>query len=82
MDIENRLYEMVIRGARCIEDGDEIKKDADLVNDLGFDSLSLVELITDIEVEFDIEIEEEEMNNIFKYGRLINYIQNKCVCVS
>lgn len=79
MNIEEKIYEMVMKGARCMTEGEKIDANADLVDDLGFDSLSLVELITDIEVEFDIEIEEEEMNSIFKYGKLITFVQNKCI---
>ena len=55
----------------------EIKMEDDLVYELGMDSLSLVELIVDLEEQFEIEIEEDKMDVIYKYGKLLNYLQER-----
>lgn len=77
MMVENKIYEMIMAKAKTKKDISEILDDNDLVFDLGLDSLSLVELIVDIESEFDIEIGEEEIEEVYKYGRLIKYVEKK-----
>ena len=39
------------------------------------DSLSLVELIVDLENMFDFEVDEEYIDQIYKYGKLVEYIK-------
>lgn len=46
----------------------------DLVYDLGLDSLSMVELIIDLENEFNIEIDGDDISHLYKYGEIVNYI--------
>ncbi len=73
MEVQKKLHDLIMNYAKVSEDY-EIKREDDLVYELGMDSLSLVELIVDIEEQFDIEIEEEQMDVINKYGKLSDYI--------
>ena len=57
-------------------DIDAMTMDSDIANDLGADSLDVVELLMAIEDEFDIEIPDEEIENIKTIGDLVKYIEN------
>ncbi|HEY0881087.1 MAG TPA: acyl carrier protein [Archangium sp.] len=53
---------------------DEIKPESSFIEDLGADSLDIVELVMAMEEEFEIEIPDEEAENIKSVGDAINYI--------
>ncbi len=53
----------------------EITPEKSFVNDLGADSLDTVELMMDIEDEFDLSIPEEEAQKIVTIGDAIKYVQ-------
>ena len=44
--------------------------------DLGADSLDVVDILMSIEDEFEIEVPDEEIENIRTVGELVNYIKN------
>lgn len=54
---------------------DEVVPEASFVDDLGADSLDLVELIMAMEETFDIEIPDEEAEKIQTVQDAMNYIQ-------
>ena len=56
-------------------EADQVKPEAQFVNDLGADSLDTVELIMALEEEFDIEIPDEKAENIKTVGEAIDYIE-------
>lgn len=58
-----------------IDDDSFITLDTDLMEDLNADSLDAVEIIMDIEDEFDITVEEEDVEQIRTISDLINYIE-------
>ena len=58
-----------------IDDDSIIDLDTDLMEDLNADSLDAVEIIMDIEDEFDIEVDEDEVENIRTIADIINYIE-------
>jgi acyl carrier protein len=53
----------------------EISADARFIDDLGADSLDIVELIMAIEEEFEIEIPDEHAERMATVGDAIKYIQ-------
>jgi acyl carrier protein len=53
---------------------DEIKIESSFIEDLGADSLDIVELVMAMVEEFEIEIPDEEAENIKSVGDAINYI--------
>lgn len=57
-------------------DEDQMSMDTNIAADLGADSLDVVELLAEIQDEFDIEIPDEEIENIKTIGDLTEYIQN------
>jgi len=56
-------------------DKDEITMDTTFVDDLGADSLDILQIIMGIEEEFDIEIPNEEAENIVTVGDAVEYIK-------
>ena len=55
---------------------DEITSEASVVEDLGADSLDVVELIMAIEEEFDVEIPDSEAEKIVKVQNIFDYKGN------
>jgi acyl carrier protein len=55
-------------------DANEVVPEASFVDDLGADSLDLVELIMSMEEEFDIEISDEDSEKMVKVEDAYNYI--------
>lgn len=53
---------------------EDSKPEASFIEDLGADSLDIVELIMALEEEFDIEISDENAEKIQTVGDAINYI--------
>ncbi|MDD6484695.1 MAG: acyl carrier protein [Clostridiales bacterium] len=56
-------------------DEDSVTMEASFVDDLGADSLDIVELIMGLETEFDIEIPDEQAEKISTVGDAVNYIK-------
>ena len=56
-------------------EADQVKPEAQFVNDFGADSLDTVELIMALEEEFDIEIPDEKAEKIKTVGEAIDYIE-------
>ncbi len=56
-------------------DKDKIKEDSHFVNDLGADSLDTVELVMELEEEFDINIPDEVAEKIQTVGEAIAHIE-------
>lgn len=58
-------------------DESAVTMDASFVEDLGADSLDIVELIMGLESEFDIEIPDEDAEKISTVGDAYNYIKDR-----
>ena len=59
-------------------DADEIGMDSSFVDDLGADSVDLVELVMAMEEEFDVgEIDEEDLTGLKTVGDCVRYLYNK-----
>lgn len=69
-EIKNMLIEEM-----SIE-ADEIKEDAEFINDLGFNSLELADLIAICEEKYDIDLEEEKIKEIFTVGDFVKYLES------
>ena len=54
---------------------DKITADTDLQEDLGADSLDVVDFFMSIEDEFEVEVPDEEIENIKTVGSLVSYIE-------
>jgi len=57
-------------------EADEITMESSFIDDLGADSLDIVELLMALEEEFDIEIPDEEAEKLSTVGDVVEYIKN------
>lgn len=57
-------------------DESAVTLDSMIADDLGADSLDVVDLLMSLEDEFSVEIPDEEIENIKTVGNLVNYIEN------
>ncbi|MBP1536871.1 MAG: acyl carrier protein [Ruminococcus sp.] len=58
-------------------DENEVTMEANIQDDLGADSLDVVDLVMSIEENFDIEIPDEDVENIKTVGDIVKYIEAK-----
>jgi len=58
-------------------DENEIKLESSFVDDLGADSLDVVELVMALEEEFEVEIPDEDAEKIRSIGAAVEYIKAK-----
>lgn len=75
MSIEARVKKVI--SERLGTDEAAIKNEAHFIDDLGADSLDLVELVMDFEGEFDITIEDEEAEQITTVQSAIDNVTAK-----
>ncbi|WP_061389235.1 acyl carrier protein, partial [Salmonella enterica] len=54
---------------------DKITMDSSIIDDLGADSLDVVDLVMSMEEEFDIEIPDDQVENIKTVGDIVRYIE-------
>jgi len=69
----DKVKEIVVEQLGVEEE--EVSQSSSFVDDLGADSLDLVELIMALEEEFDMEIPDEDAEKISTVGDAINYIK-------
>ncbi|RJQ29082.1 MAG: acyl carrier protein [Peptococcaceae bacterium] len=58
-------------------EAEEVTMESSFVDDLGADSLDIVELVMALEEEFEMEIPDEEAEKIRTVGEAIKYIQER-----
>ena len=73
-DIADRVKKIVVEHLQV--DADKVTDDASFLNDLGADSLDVVELVMVFEEEFGIEIPEESQESIQKVGDAIKFVES------
>ncbi|HNX64189.1 MAG TPA: acyl carrier protein [Oscillospiraceae bacterium] len=57
-------------------DADKVTLSASITEDLGADSLDVVDLVMSLEEEFDMEIPDEAVENIKTIGDIVKYIED------
>ena len=57
-------------------DPESITLDTNLIDDLGADSLDVVELIMSLEDEFGVTISDEDAAQLYTVGRIVDYLDN------
>ncbi len=58
-------------------DADNVTLETNIVEDLGADSISLMEFTLALEDEFGIEISDEDAEHILTLGQVVDYVSNK-----
>ena len=73
MDIEARVKEIIVEQLGVSDS--EVVPEAKFIDDLGADSLDLVELVMALEEEYGTEISDEEAEKILTVGDAYDYIR-------
>jgi acyl carrier protein len=73
MEIAEKVKEIVSQ--QLDQDKEVIKDESDFIDDLGADSLAIVELTLAFEEQFEIEIKDEDVERIRTVGDAIEYIK-------
>jgi acyl carrier protein len=73
MSVEDKVKKIIAE--KLSVDVEEVVPAASFVDDLGADSLDLVELIMSMEEEFDIEISDEDAEKLVTFQDVIDYIK-------
>jgi len=71
-EIEAKVYDIVAE--QMSVDRNELTRDTSFVNDLNADSLDTVELVMELEDEFETSIPDDEAEKIQTVGQAIDYI--------
>ena len=72
--VEERVVDIVAEQLGV--EKDKISRETSFVNDLGADSLDTVELVMELEEEFNISIPDEAAEKIQKVGEAVDFIEN------
>ena len=60
-----------------LKDASKVTLEAHLVNDLGADSLDVVEMLLELEKEYGVEITDEQAADLKTVGDIVNLVDNK-----
>jgi acyl carrier protein len=74
-DLEERVSEMIIEQLGATKQ--EIVPEASFIDDLGADSLDIVELVMAMEETFDIEIPDDDAEKIQTIGDAVAYLRDR-----
>ena len=73
-DVFERVKRIIVD--RLGVDESEVTPEASFKDDLGADSLDIVELVMELEDEFDLEISDEDAEKITTVGEVVDYIES------
>lgn len=73
-ELKDRITKIIVD--RLGVDEEEVKVEASFKEDLGADSLDVVELVMELEDEFDMEISDEDAEKISTVGDVVDYINS------
>lgn len=74
-DVLDRVKSIVVD--KLGVDADEVTLEASFKDDLGADSLDVVELVMELEEAFNLEISDDDAKQINSVGDVVNYIASK-----
>jgi acyl carrier protein len=75
MALEERVREIIVEQLGVT--AEEVVGEASFIDDLGADSLDIVELVMAMEESFDVEIPDEDAERIQTIGSAIKYLKEK-----
>jgi acyl carrier protein len=75
MALEEKVSEIIVEQLGISKE--EVVPEASFIDDLGADSLDIVELVMAMEEEFDVEIPDDDAEKIQTIGDAISYLKEK-----
>lgn len=77
MTVEDKVVEVICEVISVKRE--LVTREANMINDLGVDSLDIIELTMDIEEEFGIDIPDEDIENMKIVGDICEYLEKRNV---
>ncbi len=71
--MKERLFELISMNLGV--GTDQIKMESEFMNDLGADSLDIIELVMQLEEDFNVEIPDHETEKMFTVANVYNYLK-------
>ncbi len=78
-ELEEKVIQLVMEQLDVTRE--QCKLEASFIDDLGADSLDLVELIMEMEEKFGVEIADEELEKIRTIQDVVDFIQKKNIAI-
>ena len=78
MSLENKVKQIIISNLQ-LNENEKITENSSFTEDLGADSLDVVELVMALEEEFDIEISDNDSEKLDTFGDVIKFLTSKGV---
>jgi len=75
MAVEDKIREIIVEQLGV--SAEEVVPEASFIDDLGADSLDIVELVMELEEEFDIQIPDDQAEKIKTVGQAVEYIKSE-----
>lgn len=75
MSLQQKITDIVVEQLGV--DAERVKPEASFIDDLGADSLDIVELVMAMEEEFDLEIPDDEAEKLRKVQDVLTYLESK-----
>ncbi len=75
MNVEEKVKNIIVEQLNV--DAESVTAEASFIEDLGADSLDIVELVMTMEEEFDMEIPDEDAEKIKSVGDVISYVKTR-----
>ncbi len=75
MELEKRMTGLIVEQLGVSKE--EVSPSASFLDDLGADSLDIVELVMSMEEEFDVEIPDEDVDKLRTIGDAIGYLRER-----
>ena len=81
LQLDKKLKNLIMESSYMNLTEEDIRDSSDLIADFGFDSVSIMKFVVDIENTFEIQMEDDELvlHIIAHYGNLKNCIEQKLV---
>ncbi len=76
MTVETKVKKIIAEKLSGV-DAEDVVPEASLIDDLGADSLALVELVMSMEEVFDIDIDDDDAEKLVTVNDAITYIKSK-----
>lgn len=75
MEVSGKIRDVIVEQLGV--DAEKVKPEASFIDDLGADSLDIVELVMAMEEEFDVEIPDEEAEKLKTVKDVVSYLTTK-----
>ncbi|MEE3332440.1 MAG: acyl carrier protein [Myxococcota bacterium] len=75
MDVDARMGTLIVEQLGVSKE--EVSAQASFIDDLGADSLDIVELVMSMEEEFDVEIPDDDVEKMKTIGDAISYLKER-----